>query len=460
MRPTASILHLDMDAFFAAIEQRDKPSLRGKPVVVGGTGVRGVVSTASYEARRFGVRSAMSIAQARSRCPHAAYLGARFDEYRRTSAIVMGLLHEVSPLVEPLSVDEAFVDLAAAEGFSASAVPDLVASLRAEVTQRTGGLTCSIGVASSKFMAKIASEINKPDGFHLVAPGTEMALIGPMPVTAIVGVGPATAERLRTLGVSTVEDLRGLSEAELVRLLGAAGGTNLHRLARAEDDRPVVADRESKSVSVEDTFDHDIADRARLESIVDAMARTVARRLRTAKLSGRTITVKIRRHDFETSTRSMTLRAPTDHPGTITEAARSLLAATDVTDGLRLVGVGVSGLADWVQEDLFGDDTEATDESATSDASEVESFRRPRGWTPGLDVRHEVHGDGWVWGSGLGRVTVRFETRQSPAGPIHTFRADDPQLRPRPVESTESVLAGSEDDAESAEVGSPATVDP
>ncbi len=436
MRSTASILHLDLDAFFAAVEQRDKPSLRGKAVIVGGLGGRGVVSTASYEARVHGVRSAMSMNEARARCPHAAFLSGRFHAYREASGLVMARLRELSPLVEPLSLDEAFVDLAA--GPHADVVDDparldgLVATLRADIVERTGGLTASVGVASSKLMAKIASELGKPDGAHVVLPGTEADVLGPLQATAIPGVGPATAQRLRLIGAVTVDDLRRLSVDELVRALGQATGHSLHRLARADDDRPVVAERETKSVSVEDTFDVDVTDRDRLGRTVERMARTVARRLGDQRLSGRTVTLKLRHHDFETHTRSSTLAGPTDRATTIAATARSLLDSADLAGGLRLIGVGVSGLADWVQDDLFDDgpevEPEVVDETRETTVAE---------YRPGMDVHHDEHGDGWVWGSGLGRVTVRFETRWTGPGPVRTFGADDPRLRPgwRPAEA-------------------------
>jgi DNA polymerase-4 len=431
MRSTASIMHLDLDAFFASVEQRDKPSLRGKPVIVGGIGPRGVVATASYEARVHGVRSAMRTAEARARCPHAAFLGGRFDAYREASRIVMDRLREESELIEPLSLDEAFVDLAAGTGSAGNAfgpgrVEQVVERIRADITELTGGLTASVGVASSKLMAKIASEINKPDGVFIIAPGTEADVLAPMQATAIPGVGPATAERLRRVGILTVDELRRQSEDELVRLLGQSSGRSLFRLARADDDRPVVASREAKSVSVEDTFEQDISDRLQLETIIERMARSVSGRLRKNGLSGRTVTLKMRHHDFETHTRSSTLPHPTDNARTLATVARGLLAGEDISNGLRLLGVGVSGLADWVQDDLFAaDDDEADlDEQPDDETPEV----RPARWYPGMDVHHEEHGDGWVWGAGLGRVTVRFETRWTPPGPVRTFRADDPAL--------------------------------
>ena len=269
VRATASVLHLDLDAFFAAVEQRDKPSLRGKPVVVGGTGGRGVVATASYEARAYGVRSAMSTREARARCPHAAYLTGRFEAYRETSTRVMTLLRSLSPLVEPLSLDEAFVDLARAglPDLEIATVTAAAEELRAQVQEATGGLTASVGIASSKLLAKIASDLDKPDGLVVVQPGTELALLSPMHVSVIPGVGPATVERLRRIGVHTVTELQQVDEAELVRVLGRAHGHGLHLLARAEDDRPVEPERETKSVSVEGTFETDLTDRQLMEAL-------------------------------------------------------------------------------------------------------------------------------------------------------------------------------------------------
>lgn len=432
MRGAATILHVDLDAFFAAVEQRDKPSLQGRPVVVGGVGRRGVVSTASYEARKYGVRSAMSTAEARSRCPHAAFLSPRFPAYRRDSEIVMGRLRELSPLVEPLSVDEAFVDLAASPDVDATDPETLAAAaatVRADIARRTGGLTASIGVATSKLVAKIASELAKPDGQLVVAPGSERDRLRPMQVTVIPGVGPATAERLRRIGVHTVAELETISAAELCRLVGTAHGQALYHLARADDDRAVVAERETKSVSVEDTFDTDLVEPAVLTAIVTRMATRVAERLENAGLSGRTVTLKVRHHDFSTNTRSATLGGPTADPRAITRLATSLLADLDTTDGVRLLGVGVSGLTDWVQEDLFSDQTSdpAEPEPPVDDVPERPAVEPS--WAPGSDVVHEELGPGWVWGSGRGRVTVRFETRDRPDGPVRTFAIDDPMLR-------------------------------
>ena len=420
-------MHLDLDAFFASVEQRDKPSLRGKPVVVGGVGGRGVVSTASYEARRYGVRSAMSTREARSRCPHAAFLNPRFHAYRDCSIKVMDVLHQVSPLVEPLSLDEAFVDLAPSglASYDDESVRALAEDVRARVREVTGGLTASVGIGTSKFIAKVASDLDKPDGLVIVSAGSEQDLLRPMHVTVIPGVGPATSERLRRAGISTVADLESVSEDELVRLLGKAHGHGLYLLARARDDRPVIPERETKSVSVEGTYDTDLTDRRLMEGLVSRQAATVAERLRKNGLSGRTITLKVRLHDFTTLSRSTTLHAPTDTGPVIARLARGLLGELDLTGGVRLLGVGVSGLADWIQDDLFGDaDGEQDDESVEV----LPDIPDQRTWVPGMDVVHSEHGRGWVWGAGRGIVTVRFETADTGPGPVRSLSADDPAL--------------------------------
>ncbi|ARX81992.1 DNA polymerase IV [Streptomyces alboflavus] len=486
-----------MDAFYASAEQAAKPSLRGKAVVVGGLGPRGVVATASYEARRFGVHSAMPMGQARRLAPNAAYLVPRFSFYRQISDQVMRLLRELSPLVEPLSLDEAFVDLeaggVAADEAAARAVGE---RLRADILRVTG-LSGSVGLAVSKMLAKIASEQAKPDGLLLISPGTERELLAPMTVRTLPGVGPATGDHLRRAGITTVGELAEAGEDELVRLLGKAHGGSLYAMALARDERPVVAERDTKSVSVEDTYDVDIHDRVRVRMEVARLADRCVQRLRDAGHSGRTIVLKVRRFDFSTLTRSETLRGPTDDPGVVREAAARLLESVDTTGGVRLLGVGVSGLADYTQEDLFaqaqaqadaeaeaeagvgggvagtgaegvvgaeagvradvgarggagpgageagggealdGDGRgvaagggEAGGEGASGDAAggaESASLAERR-WSAGHDVRHAVHGAGWVQGSGLGRVTVRFETPGSAPGRVRTFRTDDPEL--------------------------------
>ena len=419
-------MHLDLDAFFASVEQRDKPSLRGKPVVVGGVGGRGVVSTASYEARKYGVRSAMSTREARARCPHAAFLNPRFHAYRESSLRVMEVLRELSPLVEPLSLDEAFVDLAPVglPAYDDATVRALAEQVRADVHHVTGGLTASVGIGTSKFIAKVASDLDKPDGLVIVAAGAEQELLRPMHVTVIPGVGPATAERLRRAGITTVADLERVSEDELVRVLGKAHGHGLHQLARAQDDRPVVPERETKSVSVEGTYDTDLTDKRLMEGLVSRQSANVAERLRKSGLSGRTVTLKVRLHDFTTLSRSTTLDAPTDSAPVIARLARGLLGELDTTGGVRLLGVGVSGLADWIQDDLFGE----TEAEADDELDLLPDLPDVRTWNPGMDVVHEELGRGWVWGAGRGIVTVRFETAETPPGPVRSLPADDPAL--------------------------------
>lgn len=455
-----------MDAFYASAEQAAKPSLRGKPVVVGGLGTRGVVATASYEARRFGVHSAMPMAQARRLAPNAAYLVPRFALYRTVSDQVMELLGRLSPLVEPLSLDEAFVDLEAGgvadDSRSARAIGEQLRLVIRAVT----GLSGSVGLAGSKMLAKIASEEAKPDGLLLIEPGTERELLAPMSVRILPGVGPATGDHLRRAGMTVVHDLVEAGEAELVRLLGRSHGAALHRMALGHDDRPVVAERDAKSVSVEDTFDVDLHDRVRVRTEVERLAGRCVGRLRGAGRSGRTVVLKVRRYDFSTLTRSETLRGPTDDPVVVREAAARLLEAVDTTGGVRLLGVGVTGLADFTQEDLFAqaaDAREAEDARQAADARKAAEAERSgddgpdaeeppagdqagapapdgpgtgsgepetRRWSAGHDVRHEVHGYGWVQGSGVGRVTVRFEEPGSAPGRVRTFRTDDPLLRP------------------------------
>ncbi|MFE4372706.1 DNA polymerase IV [Streptomyces sp. NPDC056835] len=462
MRSAPTILHLDMDAFFAAAEQAAKPSLRGKPVVVGGLGPRGVVSTASYEARRFGVHSAMPMAQARRLAPNAAYLVPRFSLYRAVSEQVMELLGRLSPLVEPLSLDEAFVDLEA--GGSADDTASALAAgerLRGDIRAVTG-LSGSVGLAGSKMLAKIGSEQAKPDGLVLIEPGTERALLGPMPVRTLPGVGPATGDHLRRAGMTTVADLAEAGEDELVRLLGKAHGASLYRMALGLDDRAVVSERDAKSVSVEDTFDVDLHDRVRVRTEVDRLADRCVERLRAAGRSGRTVVLKVRRYDFSTLTRSETLRGPTDDPGVVREAAGRLLESVDTTGGVRLLGVGVTGLADFTQEDLFAQAQAQADETAAAPHASADSrAREPAGaeravgdgaatsgaaaggsggpaeapdvpaerrFPAGHDVHHREFGAGWVQGSGLRRVTVRFEEPGSAPGRVRTFWADDPDL--------------------------------
>jgi DNA polymerase-4 len=420
VRREPSVLHLDMDAFYASVEQLHKPSLRGRPVVVGWLGPRGVVATASYEARRHGVHSAMAMSEARRRCPQAVYLSPRFEAYSAVSAVVMDMLRELSPAVEPISLDEAFVDLAAgiSGGLDAGSVTALGARVKARIRARTG-LTASIGAGTSKLIAKIASDSRKPDGLLVVPAGGERALLDPLPVRALWGVGPASAERLRRAGIATVGELARLPLERLVALFGASRGGALHELARGQDQRPVVADRELKSISVEDTFPADLVDRSQLVAELDALAQRVAGRLQAKERSGRTITLKVRRHDFTTIARSDTLSGPTDSEVVIRDVARRLLASVEVGGGVRLLGIGVSGLTDFAQQDLF--------ESPAPAVRAVEEA--PAAWYAGADVVHDRHGRGWVERVEEDALTVRFETPDSPPGPARRLPIPDEGLR-------------------------------
>jgi DNA polymerase-4 len=303
--------------------------------------------------------------------------------------------------------------------------------LRADIRAVTG-LTGSVGLAASKMLAKIASEQAKPDGLVVIDPGSERALLGPMSVRILPGVGPATGDHLRRAGIHTVDEIVEAGEDELVRLLGKAHGHGLYAMALAHDERPVVAERETKSVSVEDTYDVDIHDRVRVGTEVQRLADRCVRRLRGAGLSGRTIVLKVRRFDFSTLTRSETLRGPTDDPAVVRESAARLLESVDTTGGVRLLGVGVSGLADYTQEDLFaqaaGGVVEVAEEESGEAVAETVEVPVERRFAAGHDVVHAEFGHGWVQGSGLGRVTVRFETPDSEPGRVRTFRVEDPAL--------------------------------
>ncbi|WP_432571779.1 DNA polymerase IV [Kineococcus sp. SYSU DK005] len=462
-RPDAArpaVLHLDLDAFFAAVEQRDKPSLRGRPVVVGGTGGRGVVATASYEARVFGVGSAMPTAQARRLCPNAAYLAGRFGAYRVVSEQVMALARELSPLVEPVSMDEAYVDLSAEhEDLDERAVAGIAAEFRAAVRARTG-LTVSVGAGPSKLVAKIASDLRKPDALVVVPPAEQHALLAPLSVRKLPGVGAVTGDRLVRSGLKTVGDLAAADEGELVRMLGRAHGSGLLAFARGVDPRPVVPEREAKSVSAEETFSTDLTDRRDLTERTRRMAERVAARLVAGGVSGRTVTLKVRRYDFTTLNRSRTLPHATSAAREIAAHAAELLEGVDVADGVRLLGVGVSGLSEFAQADLLaellgpadgpgehgepgaadgagepgepGGPGGAAQAGAVVPGGSAHPYGPPArpGWRPGQDVEHAEHGPGWVQGSGVGRVTVRFEGPHTPPGRIRTFRDDDPDLVP------------------------------
>ncbi len=334
------ILHVDMDAFFASVEQRDDPGLKGRPVAVGGDPRRrGVVAAASYEARRFGVRSAMPMARALRLCPSLAIVPPRFARYKEVSSAVFALFRSVTPLVEPLSLDEAYLDVT--ENAWGEALGVRVARRLKEEIRAATSLTASAGVAPNKFLAKIASGWRKPDGLTVIAPGSVEAFLSKLPVDALWGVGPVTAGRLAALGIHRLVDVREASDELLRGAVGSYAGT-LRLLARGIDERPVVPDRPSKSCGAERTFDEDVATREGLEGPLAAMAARVAGWLERRGLYGRTVTLKLRYADFTTVTRSDTRLPAVRDAGEIRERAAALLSRTEAgTRAVRLLGVSV-----------------------------------------------------------------------------------------------------------------------
>ena len=333
-------MHMDMDAFFASIEQLDDPSLKGRPVVVGG-GHRGVVSTCSYEARRYGVHSAMSIGEARRLCPHAVYLRPRMSRYAEMSARVRETIGHFSPLVEMASVDEAYLDATGLERLFGS-VDEMGWQLKRAVREATGGLTCSVGIAPVKFLAKIASEQRKPDGLFLLAPEDVHPFLESLPVRDVPGVGRHFAAALTSLGVKTCGDVRHYGEEFWKRRFGKAG-IGLWARAGGVDPRPVVPWTPPKSESAEVTLDEDVRDKELLYTWLMRHAERVGTRLRRSGLAGRTVTVKIKYADFRQITRQVTLPGRISSTEAIYETARGILDSVELAGAVRLVGVGVSG---------------------------------------------------------------------------------------------------------------------
>lgn len=342
-RDEPTLLHVDLDAFFASVEQLLDPALRGRPVIVGGLGRRGVVSAASYEARRFGVTSAMPMSRARRACPEGVFLPPRIDEYGRYSRAVMEVLRSVTPLVEPLSIDEAFLDIAGARRMYGTGA-EIGALLRRRVLAETG-LTASVGVATTKFLAKIASDMAKPDGMLVIRAGTEVEFLSPLPVERLWGVGPATLIRLERMGVGTIGDVADVPLEALVAALGEASGRHLHALAHNVDDRSVQTRRVAKSIGAEETFGVDLRSMRDIERELVRLTDRVASRVRSAGVAARTITVKVRYADFDTVTRALTLDEPVDTAASVLRAARSLVAGAEPARGVRLLGVHASQLA-------------------------------------------------------------------------------------------------------------------
>jgi DNA polymerase-4 len=353
-----------MDAFFVAVELLRRPELRGRPVVVGGTGDRGVVAAASYEARRFGVHSALPTAVARRRCPQAVFLPGDHERYEEVSAELQAIFRRYTPLVEPIALDEAFLDVTGAQrlfGTGEAIANDVRRAIAEELD-----LSCSIGVASSKLLAKLASESAKPvvtgagvapgKGVVVIGAGEELAFLHPLPVSALWGVGPATQGRLERLGVTTVGELAELPLTSLVAAVGVAHGRHLHALASGVDEREIEPDRALKSVGHEETFPRDRTDREDLEGVLVRQADAVAARLRDQAVVARTVTLKLRYGDFTTITRSVTTDQPVATGPALAEAGRRLLDQVDLEPGVRLLGLSASSLVDGGGQQLSFED--------------------------------------------------------------------------------------------------------
>ncbi len=440
------MLHLDMDAFFASAEQLTRPTLRGRPVLVGGAGGRGVVAGCSYEARVFGARSAMPMHQAR----HLVGVGAvvlppRGALYQELSKRVFDGLRARMPVIEQLSMDEAFGEPVELAGATAREVLEFCEMLRALVREETG-LVASIGAGAGKQIAKIASGLAKPDGVKIVPPDEHTALMAPLPVRKLWGIGPVADEKLRRLGIDTIGQFVATPESEVSSILGATTGPGLHKLARGIDDRAVAERAEAKQVSAETTFAQDLVTLSQLRSAVETIGDSVHRRLLKDGRGARTIVLKLRKADMSIVTRSLTLPYATVDKQTIVAAAlRQVLDPVELGP-IRLVGVGLTGLSVVQQGSLFPEldhDSAVTDGAFHSieDASGVaegdagyagESSPAvadlgPR-WHPGMDVRHPQYGHGWIQGAGHSVVTVRFETQSTGPGRAQTFAEWDELL--------------------------------
>ncbi len=338
------ILHVDMDAFYAAVEELDRPELRGKPVIVAGPEPRGVVATASYSARKFGIRSGMPTAQAKRLCPHGVFLPPRFDRYEEVAQKIRTILSEYSPLVEPISLDEAFVDLSGTELLHGP--PEKVAEEIHRRIPKEVGLSCSVGLGPNKLVAKLASDAAKPGGLRVVRPEEVQSFLDPLPVDDLWGVGPKTAARLREKGIRTVRDLREVPLGLLRSWFGPKGGEALWQLARGIDDSPVIPVREAKSLSHEVTYPEDLFDQRTIVTELRRLSFLVVDRLHEEGVLAQTVQIKIRFSDFTTCTRQTKLPEPTDHPLILAAEAVGLLSRVEIPpgQGVRLLGVGVADL--------------------------------------------------------------------------------------------------------------------
>jgi DNA polymerase-4 len=430
------VLHLDMDAFFASVEQLTRPTLRGRPVLVGGLGGRGVVAGASYESRVFGARSAMPMHQARRLVGvTAVVLPPRGVVYGVASRRVFDTVRELVPVVEQLSHDEAFGEPLELAGASVSDVEQFCGDLRRRVREETG-LVASVGAGSGKQIAKIASGLAKPDGVRVIRRADEKPLLGGLAVRRLWGIGPVAEEKLHRLGIDTIGQLAALSEVEVGNILGATIGPALHRLARGIDDRPVAERAEAKQISAESTFAADLTTLEELREAVGPIAEHAHARLCRDGRGARTVTVKLKKSDMSTLTRSATLPYATTDAAALAALARRLLLDPRQVGPIRLLGVGFSGLSEVRQESLFPDLELTTEASEADHAAELPVEPDPATWRIGDDVTHRDLGHGWVQGAGHGVVTVRFETRGTGPGPARTFPSDTGEvISANPVDS-------------------------
>ncbi|WP_419228666.1 DNA polymerase IV [Gordonia sp. CPCC 205515] len=439
-----------MDAFFASVEQLTRPTLAGRPVLVGGAGGRGVVAGASYAARAFGARSAMPMHQARRLVgAGAVVLPPRGAVYRTVSARIFALVRDAVPVIEMLSFDEAFGEPEELAGATVDEVTAFAERLRAQI-RSTVGIAASVGLGSGKQIAKIASGLAKPDGVMAIPPSHELEFLHDLPVRKLWGIGPVSGDKLARLGIDTIGDFAAMSNVEVASVLGGTLGPALHRLAQGVDDRPVAERASAKQISAESTFAVDLVDLAELRPAIDSAAEGAHRRLLGDGRGARTIVLKLKRSDMSVLTRSLTLPAATTELSTLTAAAQRLALDPRSIGPIRLVGVGYSGLTAVQQFSLFEeldgpapaesaepDDIEAgfvaagsvDDEIGATAAAPAEPSDDTPVWPTGTDVTHPEHGHGWVQGSGHGVVTVRFETRGTGPGRAVTYGVDDPDLR-------------------------------
>ncbi|MBV7296212.1 DNA polymerase IV [Corynebacterium sp. TAE3-ERU12] len=449
------VLHIDMDAFFASVEQLTRPTLRGRPVLVGGIGGRGVVAGCSYEAREYGAHSAMPMIQARRLMPpQAVVVSPRKNIYGPVSHRVFSIIRRRVPVVEQLSVDEAFMEPAELHGATPEEVREWSEQLRAEIRAETG-LPCSIGAGSGKQYAKIGSGMAKPNGVAIIDPARRHELLDPLPVGKLWGIGPVSEAKLHAIGVRTIGDFAQMSLRDVEVSLGRTNGPALWNLARGHDDRPVQERAVAKSISAEYTYPEDLTTQAQVHAAIDRAGQRAHERLLHDGRGARTVTVKVRLADLSSHTRSETLPFATIDDETLLAIAHRIAFEVSEVGPMRLVGVGLSGLDSNIQEVMFPEldrdgrarapapqldfvdagfaDPEPaaviTDELTAQPVILPESKPVDSSWYTTADVHHDDYGHGWVQGAGHGVVTVRFESRSTGPGRARTFAEDDPALR-------------------------------